>query len=269
MKQYILGGIILFLIIGCYCSCSTIGAGEVGIPTLFGKPNQEILSSGIHFINPLASIHKMDVRVQTLSSQSEAASSDLQIVDTTLTLNYQVDYKNALTLYVQIGGDPEYIKNSIVAPYINETFKSVVAHFTAEELINKRDIVSHEILNLLQKKLHDSYMNVTSVSITNFQFSKSFNEAIEKKVTAQQQVLTSQNNLARQKVENEIAITKAQTDAQAVVLRAEADAKALNLKKSAVTEEMIQLNAIEKWNGVLPIYTSSVPFIKTLEKGSK
>lgn len=264
MKIYFIGGFGLISLITAFASCTTIGAGEVGIPTLFGKPSVEVLSSGMHFINPFSSVHKIDIRVQTLSSQSEAASSDLQIVNTTVTLNYQVDYKNALSLYVQMGGDPDYIKNSIVSPFINETFKAVVAHFTAEELINKRDVVSHEILTLLQTKLNASYMRAVSISITNFQFSPSFNEAIEKKVTAQQQVLTSQNNLARQKVENEIAITKAQTEAQAVVLRAEADAKALNLKKSAVTPEMIELNAIEKWNGVLPVYTSSIPFIKTL-----
>lgn len=247
-------------------SCSRIDSGEVGVITTFGKPSEEVLNSGLHFLNPLSTVNKIDLKIRTVKAASEAASSDLQVVHTEIVLNYKVDYKNVMLLFTKVSKDETYIEDSIVIPFINEAFKAVVAHFTAESLINKRDEVSHQIQVLLNEKLNGSYLDAVSISVTNFKFSESFNAAIEKKVTAQQEVLTTQNNLARQKIENEITLTKAQTESQSIVLKAEADAKAMNLKRLTLTSELIQLNAIEKWNGVLPVYSgNSFPFIKEIK----
>ena len=256
----IIGTLAFFTLIS---SCSEINSGEAGIVTIFGKPTPELLDSGIHFMNPFSKVHKIDLQVRTVSQSSEAASSDLQKVDTTLTLNYKLDYKNVMNTFVKVSQNDDYLENAIVKPYINEVFKSVVAHYTAENLINKRDAVSIEIQKLLNTRLNAIYMDVVSISVTDFKFSKAFDSAIEKKVTAQQEVLTTQNLLAQQKIQNEITISKAQTESQAVILKAEADAKALALKKSTLTPELIQLNAVEKWDGKLPIYSgNSLPFLK-------
>ncbi len=247
-------------------SCNRIDSGEVGVITTFGKPSEEVLNSGLHFLNPLSTVNKIDLKIRTVKTASEAASSDLQSVHTDIVLNYKVDYKNVMFLFTKVSKDERYIEESIVVPFINEAFKAVVAHFTAESLINKRDEVSHQIQVLLNEKLNSSYLDAVSISVTSFKFSESFNTAIEKKVTAQQEVLTTQNNLARQKIENEITLTKAQTESQSIVLKAEADAKAMNLKRLTLTSELIQLNAIEKWNGVLPVYSgNSLPFIKEIK----
>jgi prohibitin 2 len=266
LKLFLLAGATVLGILVGMSSCSQIDSGEVGIVTTFGKPSEETLSPGIHFLNPVSSVNKIDLKVRTVKTSSEAASSDLQMVHTEVVLNYKVDYKNAMLLFTRVSKDEKYIEDSVVVPFINEAFKAVVARFTAENLINKRDVVSNQIQELLNEKLNKSYLDAVSISVTNFKFSDSFNAAIEKKVTAQQEVLTTQNNLARQKIENEITLSKAQTSSQAIILKAEADAKALNLKRLTLTPELIQLNAIEKWNGVLPVYSSnSLPFIKEVK----
>ena len=261
----IVGGIVLGLLT-VISSCSRIDSGEVGVITTFGKPSEEVLSPGLHFLNPVSTVNKIDLKVRTVKTSSEAASSDLQMVHTEVVLNYKVDYRNVMFLFTKVSKSEEYIENSVVVPFINEAFKAVVAHFTTENLINKRDVVSNQIQELLNEKLNKSYLDAVSISVTNFKFSDSFNAAIEKKVTAQQEVLTTQNHLARQKIENEIVLSQAQTQSQAIILKAEADAKALNLKRTTLTPELIQLNAIEKWNGILPIYSSnSLPFIKEVK----
>lgn len=261
-------GIFAFLLVlfGFYTSCSRVDSGEVGIITTFGKPSSDMLDSGLHFLNPFSIVDKIDLKTRTVTTESEAASSDLQKVHTEITLNYRVDYKNAVNLFTKVSKDESYIEKAIVTPFVNESFKAVVAHFTAENLINKRDEVSKQIEELLNTKLNKTFLDVTAISVTNFKFSDSFNSAIEGKVTAQQEILTTQNKLLKQKVDNEIAITKAQTESQAIILKAEADAKALNLKKLSLTPELIQLNAIEKWDGKLPVYSSnSLPFIKEVK----
>jgi regulator of protease activity HflC (stomatin/prohibitin superfamily) len=266
-KHLIIIAILVFCVLFfTFTSCSRIDSGEVGIVTTFGKPSEEILNPGLHFLNPFSSVTTIDLKIRTVVAESEAASSDLQRVHTAITLNYKVDYANAVKLFTKVSKDEKYIESAIVTPFVNESFKAVVAHFTAENLVNKRDEVSREIQDLLNSKLNKTYLDAISISVTNFKFSDSFNAAIEGKVTAQQEILTTQNKLLKQRVDNEIAITKAQTESQAIVLRAEADAKALNLKKMALTPELIQLNAIEKWNGVLPVYSSnSLPFIKEIK----
>jgi len=258
------GIILLFLLIS---TCTRIGPGEVGISTLFGRVDSEVLNPGLHWLNPLKRVYKKDLKIKTVTQESEAASSDLQTVHTAITLNYRIQYANVINMFTKVSQDDGYIETSIVEPFINEAFKAIVAHYTAENLINKRDEVSLNIQDLLNKKLNKSYIDAIAISVTNFKFSDSFNKAIENKVTAQQEVLTEQNHLAKQKVENEIAITRAQTESQAIILKAEADSKALSLKKMMLTPELLQLNAIEKWNGVLPVYSSSssLPFIKEIK----
>ena len=94
--------------------------------------------------------------------------------------------------------------------------------------------------------------------MTNFQFSPSFNEAIEAKTTAEQLKLKAERDLQRIRVEAEQKISQAQ-----------AEAESLRLQKQEITPELIKLReieaqrlAIEKWNGVLPSVTGgSIPFI--------
>lgn len=246
--------ILLFLIF----SWVTIGAGQIGIVTLFGKLQAFTLSSGAHFINPFAVVHKINIRTLTTTGDSEAASKDLQTVHTNLTLNYSIDPAAAKELYQSVGSSPEYLEKSIIQPAMTETFKAVVAMFSAEDLVNKRDAVSVKIQDTLEAKLKQFGIMIKSISVTNFQFSQTFNQAIEAKVTAQQNVLTAQNDLDRMKIE-----------AQQKVVQAKAEADALNLQRMAITPELIQLRqtenqtkAIEKWNGQLPMYTgSNIPFI--------
>jgi prohibitin 2 len=258
LKYLSISAVGFFVLLFGIMSISTIGAGQVGVVTLFGEVSPVTLDPGMHFLNPFASVHKLNVRVLTTQANSEAASSDLQTVDTQITLNYSLRAKNAIEIYSNIGNDPDYFENSIIDPAMSETFKSVVADFSAEDLINKRALVSDGIQKMLQTKLSAYGIDVQSISITNFQFSTQFNQAIEAKVTAQQRVFTEQNNLAAIKVQ-----------AQQKIVQAQAEATALNIQKQAITPDLLQLRQVEnqtaaiaKWDGHLPQYTgATIPFI--------
>jgi regulator of protease activity HflC (stomatin/prohibitin superfamily) len=253
-----IGFAIFLTLLILFCSFCSVAAGSVGVVTLFGKISPEVLPPGAHFINPLATVHPLNIKVLTTTTQSEAASKDLQTVDTTIVVNYNLTAKDPTKFYSQFGSDENYLQKSIIQPAVGETFKAVVARYTAEDLINKRELVSADIVQTLSDKLKEYNFHVDSVNITNFQFSRSFNEAIEAKVTAQQKVLTAQNDLARIQVE-----------AQQKIVEAQANAKAMDLQKQIVTPELIQLKEIEntkyaisKWNGILPMYSgSNIPFI--------
>jgi regulator of protease activity HflC (stomatin/prohibitin superfamily) len=90
--------------------------------------------------------------------------------------------------------------------------------------------------------------------------------AINEKIGASQQAITRQNQVETAKAQAAIAIAQADGEAQSRLLVAEAEAKAIHLKGEAVKNNpgVAELNAIEKWNGVLPVTmlpNSSVPMI--------
>jgi hypothetical protein len=84
----------------------------------------------------------------------------------------------------------------------------------AEELITKRGEVKDNIQSKLHERLSQNHVIVSDVSIVDFDFSSSFNAAIEAKVTAEQTALAAKNKLeqvkfeAQQKIETAVIISK-------------------------------------------------------------
>lgn len=250
-KVLTLSGAIFFGFVLLITSMSMIDEGQVGVVTLFGKVQPNILGSGIHFLNPLASVHKMNVKVQTTIADSEAASNDLQKVKTEITLNFSLNRDMAKSIYSSLGVNNEYITGSIISPAMNEAFKQATAEYTAEQLITKRQVVSVLIQKILQDRLVKYGVIISNISITDFQFSSAFNTAIEQKMVAQQNVQTAQNRLAQ-----------AQVAAKQMLVTAQAQADSMKTQQQVLTAELLQKQAIEKWDGKLPYYMgANMPFI--------
>ncbi len=232
-------------------ACSQVETGEVGVKTSFGKVDGNALSPGLYWYMPgISRINILSTRVQTVEQDSQAASKDLQNVQTQLTLNYHLGTQDPVSHFVRLGADQTTIENSIVKPAMSETFKAVVAQFNAEELITKRETVSNYITDTLNKKLKQYDLYVDSISVTNFKFSDAYAQAIEQKQVAEQNANKAKNDLQRINVE-----------AQQTIVRAQAQAQAMQLQKQVATPELIQLKQLEiqsqmisKWNGQLPTY---------------
>jgi len=253
IKKGVMGLIILILAI-IFWPLTTIKAGERGIVLRFGAVNR-ILESGLHLVLPIGEQIKM-INVQTQKEQidSGAASKDLQTVTAVVALNYHLIPEQVGNLWKTLGGD---YKIRIIDPAIQESVKSATAKFTAEELITKRTEVKDLIKLSLTERLLKEFIIVDELSIVNFNFSKSFNEAIESKVTAEQNALTQKNKLEQIKFEAQQTIEKARAEAEAIRIQAQA----INSQGGA---DYVALKAVEKWNGQLPIQMipgESVPFI--------
>ena len=204
------------------------------------------LGEGFHLKVPfLQTANLISVQVQKTEYDTTAASKDLQNVQTKLAVNFHVTPDVTPKLFQLYGAD---IVENVVHPATNETVKAVMAQYPAEELITKREEVKNKIETALSATLAKANVTVDGVYITNFEFSKDYSEAIEAKQVAQQQVLKSERDLQRVKVEAEQKIAQAQ-----------AEAKSLGLQRDIITPNLIRLReiealtkAIEKWNGTLP-----------------
>ena len=241
--------VLVFLIVS---SVVIVGPGERGILLEFGRVTGEVYGEGLHIIIPLINnVPIMDVRTQKYEADSTAASKDLQDTHTKVALNYHLEPTKVNDIYQTIGFD---YSDTFIAPAIQEVVKASTAKFNAEELITQRPIVKDAIEEGLKNRLNSRDMIVERVSITDFQFSKQFTEAIESKVTAQQLALKAENDLKRIKIEAEQAVEKAKGESQAIRIINE------QLEKSP---QYVQFLATQKWNGVLPLATGTVtPFIQ-------
>jgi prohibitin 2 len=201
----------------------------------------------------------------------------LQDVSTQVALNYHVNPDRAQVLYQQLG--PDYA-NRVIVPAIQESVKQVTARFNAEELITKRETVKNQIEEQITARLAAYNIIADATSITDFQFSELFKQAVEAKVSAQQRALQAQNELRRIQIEaqqNEAQaigeqkanIARAEGTKQSNVLQAEGEAQAITIIDEQLRDNPTYLEWLKstRWDGKLPLVTGGggqgvTPFIE-------
>lgn len=239
----ILAGLVLFLSVVGFSSFTVISAGHTGVQVTLGEVNPSPLTEGVHFVNPISSVKDVDVRLQKAQlNGANAGTKDLQVVHTDIVVNFRLDPLKVPHIYKEYGLN---VDEKVLGPGVNEAFKSVTGHYTSEELVTKRDIVSAEILQHLVAKMAPFNISVSNVSLVNFGFSEAYQKAIEAKVIATQQTAKAEQDLARIKVEAASRIAQADGEAKAIAIQAAAI-------QSNGGENYVKLQWIEKWNGALP-----------------
>ncbi|MEG4228440.1 prohibitin family protein [Microcoleus sp. N9_B2] len=241
LALYVLGGIVFIIAALIFKPFAIVGAGERGVMMRFGKVQDAILDEGIHPILPIVtSVKTLSVRVQKTDLKADAASKDLQSITTDLAVNWNVDPAKVNQVFQQVG-DEEQIVTSILSPAISEVLKAATSKKTAEEIITKRTELKTEIDNSLKKRLEPYGVIVRDVSLIDFGFSPEFSKAIESKQIAEQEAKQA-----------EFTVKKATQDAQAEINRAKGKAESQRLQRQTLTAEILQQQAIEKWNGQFP-----------------
>ena len=216
-----------------------------GFTVTLGKINKTVYSDWLHLKTPIITqAVKYNIQTQKLEAVTEASSKDLQTVTASIVVNYKYKESEVVNLYKNVGKE-EKVAEKIITPAVQEVFKSVVAKYSAEQLITERSNVSKDIEDTLNTRLKDYGIQIQLFNIVNFDFSKSFNDAIEAKVTAEQNALAEKNKLEKVKYESEQKVVAAEAQAKAI----EIQAKAIQTQWGA---EYVKLKWIEKWNGNLP-----------------
>ena len=239
-----------------------VPSGYRGVLLTWGKVEDRILNEGLNFKIPfIQSVVLMNVQIQKAESVESTATKDLQEVSTTVAVNYRLDPLNVDEIYKDLRQD--YVER-VIKPNIEESLKATTALFRAEELITKRPEVKETFDGTLMERLSTFNVQIVAVSLTDFQFSTSFSEAIEAKVTAEQQALLARNELERIKYEAQqqiiqaeaaknATIRRAEGDALAQIIAANATAKSIQIITSQMTDEYAQYLWLSQWDGKLPV----------------
>jgi len=252
---------------------TTIPTGHTGIVTTFGRVENYTYEAGVHTKAPWQQVVKMDNRIQKAVVEMSCFSSDIQEVITNYTINYQIEKANAQTIYRTIGQD---YYNTIILPRIQESVKSVIANYDAENLISNRETLSVEIREDLTAKLEIYNIEVIDASIEDLDFSDAFTSAVEAKQVAAQEKLKAEIQQQQANIEAEAAaeraVIAANAEAEKAVIEAEAAAEAKKKEADALayagekeaeanakiaaslSEELIEYKSVDKWDGKLPTF---------------
>lgn len=240
---------LLFGLVIMVSSFEVVQTGEKGVVLRMGSLTR-VMEPGLNWKIPLIEkVVTVNVKTQIIKSSEKAASNDMQDAFTEVAVNFNILDKNVKAIFIDVRN--KYADTYII-PYVQEAVKAVTAEYTAEELITKRADVKADITENLKLALAKVNINVTNISITDFNFSPEFNKAIEEKVTAEQEALKQVNITLQEEEKKKQEILKAQAMAEKTRLEAQALLMNSDLIDKIIAEA--QLEAAKKWNGVLPTH---------------
>lgn len=106
-KFYLALAMVAMLVMFSGCGKAvTVPEGYVGIKVVRGAAQDEVLNPGKHYTNIFTTeVVLMDTRWQKYAAQTSAFSKDIQQVDITVSMSYQIENTGALRLYKEVGKD--------------------------------------------------------------------------------------------------------------------------------------------------------------------
>ena len=248
---------ILILIVALN-SFTIVPAGHTGVVLTMGEVSKTSYDSGFHFKIPFVQkVEKMSNKIQVYETPASAVSKDLQTVNSSIAVNYRLSSAKTSSMYEEVGTDYRAV---LIAPAVQECMKSATAKYTAEELITERQAVGDAVKSSLDARLNDYGVYIEKFNIVNFDFTDEFNNAIEAKQVAEQNLLKTETEQKQVKLiaqtEADKKIIAAKAEAEAILAQAQAQADANKLLEESLSEKVIAYEQIQKWNGVMPKVTS-------------
>ena len=213
---------LIFILIGILTSCIIqIDAGEIGVKKLFGKVQSDVLGSGLHFIDPLLDVEKMDVKTQnyTMSAVRDegakegddairALTSDGLEVVIDLTVLYRVLPSEAPNIVRETGLD---YTNKIVRPLTRTKIRDNAVYYDAVSLYSsKRDEFQQRIFKSIETDFKKRGLVLEQLLVRNITLPQMVKSAIETKITAEQEAQKMQFVLQKERQEAERKRVEAQ-----------------------------------------------------------
>jgi len=214
-------GIILILAGLAASGIKQIDAGEAGVKILFGKVQSDILPSGLHFINPLLEVKRLDIKTQNYTMSAVHDEGDLNgddairvltsdglevVID--LTVLYRVIPSEAPNIVKKLG--VEYL-NKVVRPITRTKIRDNAVYYDAISLYSKkRDEFQQRIFKSIESDFKKRGLLLEQLLVRNITLPQSVKTTIESKINAEQDAQKMQFVLQKEKQEAERKRVEAQ-----------------------------------------------------------
>lgn len=303
MRKGFLGAVILAviiigaLIIGVSCT-EKIPAGYVGVVyNMNGGVDGEVLTQGWHLVSPTKKITTYSIGIEQsyLTSEDKGDSpkdesfniptSDGKTVRVNLEFSYRFDESRVPSTFTMFKGKSgEEIKNSFIKPKIIAWTQEVSANYPVTDIFgDKRTAINAELDIYLRDKFDEYGIIIDTVNFTDISVDEETAAAIQKKVTAQQELelanIEAQTAKIQAEKEKEVALIEAEKnketaaieaerkkiaaegEAAAILIAAEAEAEANRQIASSLTPELIEKIKYEQWDGKMPTVTGGTSIV--------
>jgi prohibitin 1 len=230
-----------------------ITPGQAAVLSVLGKAQDGVLLEGVHLKPPLIStVDVYDLTVQKFEVPAQSSTKDLQQLTASFAINFRLDSSQVVNIR-RTQGSLQNIVAKIIAPQTQESFKVAAARRTVEEAITKREELKQDFDTALGARLEKYGIIILDTSVVDLEFSTEFSKAVEEK------------QIAEQRAQRAVYIAQeAEQEAEANVNRAKGQAEAQRLLRESLTPELLQKQAIEKWDGKFPQVmggSGALPFI--------
>lgn len=287
MKNGFIGGLILAVIIVLSILCAVIclqkiPAGYVGVVyNMNGGVDGEILTQGWHVVAPTKKVTTYSIGIEQsyLSSEKKGDSkeddsfsiptSDGKTVRVNLEFSYRFDEARVADTFIRFKGkDGETIKDTFIKPKIIAWTQEVSAHYPVTDIFGDQRTTINAELDVYLKDKFDPYgIIIDTVNFTDISVDDETAAAIQKKVTAQQELelanieaqtakVQAQKDKQVAQIAAETKIVEANAEAEAIKIAAEAEADANRKIAQSLTEELIAYTYAQTWDGQLPKITN-------------
>jgi regulator of protease activity HflC (stomatin/prohibitin superfamily) len=266
-KNLIILGVAAF-ILGLFSmtSCEIIDAGHVGVKVNLygdGKGIDDVAEvNGRVFYNPFTTkivefptfIQHKEYKHNGEDNPDESFvvnSKDGSEFHVSPLLNYSVKREKVPYIFGKYRVTLDEIESGFLKTAVYDAFRVVANSYTADELISNREQFEVKVRKVLETHLLPEGFILAQFT-SNLVYPETFKKAIEAKNNAVQSALTAENRVKQAEAEAKIKIAQAEGNAQAMLTSAKAEAEANRMKQQTITPMLLQLEYINKWNGVLP-----------------
>lgn len=229
---------------GVITSCVfQIDAGQVGVKKLFGKVLPDVLPSGLHFINPLLEVERMDIKTlnYTMSGiQNEGKKSGDDAIrvltadglEVTIDLSVLYHVVNAPKILAETGDDYE---DKIVRPITRTRIRDNAVYYDAVSLFStKRDEFQQRIFKSIEKDFASRGLSLEQLLVRNIALPESVKATIEQKINAEQDAQKMQ-----------FVLQKEQQEAQRKRVEAQGIADYQRIISESLTDKQLQYESIK------------------------
>lgn len=285
----IVTGVVIVMIIICGFACTErVPAGYVGVVyNMSGGVTGETLNQGWHIVSPTKNVtlYSIGIEQSYLTSDSKGDSKEDESFSTptadgkSLTVDLEFSYKydvNRVTdVFTQFkGASGKEVKDIFIKPKMIAWTQEVTAKYPVTDVFGDKRQELNEALDTYLKEKFDKYgIVIDTVNFTNISTDPETQEAIQKKVNAQQELelakiqkQTAKVDAEKEKEVAQINAEKAKIEAQgkadAELIKANAEAEANKKIAESLTDKLIEKSKYDKWNGELPyIEGSTTPIV--------
>lgn len=269
--------ILLIAFLGFFMlSCSKVPAGFVGVKVYLLGTNRgvdsETLGVGRYFVGFNEELYLFPTFQQNYSWQERESFSfstmDGMSVSADIGITFSFDKNKIDKIFQKYRLGVDEIISMPLKNSVRDALARVASKYPIEGVYGQdKDKIMNEVLTLVQEKFKGEGILVENLYLLGQpKFPENVVASINAKVEAIQKAQRAENELQEARAEAEKKIATAKGEAESALIRARAEAEANKLKQASLSQNLIEYEKIQKWNGVLPQVTGgSIPFLN-LEK---